>query len=358
MSVKEIVEKAKRDRGLSRIEELLEKEKLEKEAELERLKIERMVEEERKKLEELKKGGKPKESSAGLEDLGLSVAMVRELAKLPDDERRKVIETYAMLKSAERINSGTSSLLWPLLIGYAKSNPTSSRDSMVEFAKVMADQIKTGIELASKNQPQQTQSNWNPVEMIKVFADLVKDNVQKPLEELVERMQPQPSPFERILMDDRLFERAKALGMFGGGEVARTDPQIQLEIEKLRTERDMKLEEMRRETQKWMAQFQAQQVADERKWKAIQNILQGPVGQVISTMGGAAAQKLRGEPARPVLITCPNCGGKFYGSSDARIVVCPHCGMMLKAVQEGEGEQVKAPPTGEEASTQESQVSE
>jgi len=94
MSIKEIVNKATKEKSGSDLEEILQREKREKAAELERLKIERMVEEERKRLEELKAGRKPRETEEkelGLEDLGLSMKTVQELAKLPDEERDRVI---------------------------------------------------------------------------------------------------------------------------------------------------------------------------------------------------------------------------------------------------------------------------
>jgi len=67
--------------------------------------------------------------------------------------------------------------------------------------------------------PQDSWSARQPeivLELAKAFEKLIKENIQKPMEELVQKIRPAPSPLERILMDDRLFERAKALGMFGG----------------------------------------------------------------------------------------------------------------------------------------------
>jgi len=345
------------------LEEEIRAEEEELAREARRLRLEEIVAKRKKRVKEL-------EGSIMPEGLNISPAMAKELAKLPDEERQRVIETYIALKSAENVGGGTGALLVPLLIGYARANPGASKDSMVEFAKVMTDQIKTGIELARQNQPQQQpqinpveiaktmteqvktgielassqprQPQWNPVELIKTFADLIKENVQKPMEELVQKVQPRPSALEQILLDDKLFERAKALGLFSGGQTQQTSPEIQLEIEKLRTEREMKLEEMRQQHNRWIAQQQLQAQADERRWKVVENLMQGPLGRVIQTMGGAAAAKIggSGQPPKPILISCPKCGGTFYGSSDSKVVVCPNCNTVLRQVAEGEEEQV------------------
>jgi len=159
-----------KEKPTNSLEELLEREKREKTAELERLKIERMVEEERKRLEELKSGRKPKETEEkelGLEDLGLSINTVRELAKLPDDERNRVIQTWAMIKSADKVQSG---ILLPLLIGFAKANPGASQNNLVEFAKVMADQIKTGMEMAKETKS--SAPTYDPVKLIETMGTI------------------------------------------------------------------------------------------------------------------------------------------------------------------------------------------
>ena len=203
-----------------------------------------------------------------------------------------------------------------------------------------------GFELARQNHPQQPQVQYNPVDLIKTFADLIRENVQKPMEELVRRVQPQPSTLEKILLDDKLFERFKSLGLFGGGQPQQASPEIQLEIEKLRQERDFKLKEMEQQHQRWMMEQQMQMQRDERRWQVVQNLMQGPLGRVIQTVGGAAAAKIGGsQPPKPVLASCPNCGGTFYTSSDAKIAVCPHCNNLLRAAGEGE---VEVPPKQEE----------
>jgi len=177
---------------LDPLEEELRAEDEELVREAKRLRLEELIAKRKKRLMELEGSNQPK-----LEGLDVSPAMARELAKLPDEERKRVIETYVALKSAERMGGAGGALL-PLLIGYARANPGASQNNMVEFAKIMADQLKAGIDLAKTSQPTQPPTaQWNPVELVKTFADLIKDNVQRPMEELVKKVQPSPSPFER-----------------------------------------------------------------------------------------------------------------------------------------------------------------
>jgi len=349
------------------IERQLRKIRLKKLQKLADLELEKYLVETEKELEKLKAESKPKNSESILPNLDLTPQMARELAKLPEEEKNKVIETYMALKSAEKLGAA-GAFIWPLLIGYARANPGSTQESMVEFAKAMADQLKTGFELARQTQQEQTgtvelaktimdgvktgielagsgsKATYDPVELIKTFGELIKENVQRPLEELVQKTQPTPSPFERILMDDKLFNRAKELGMFGGGLIQQQIPaDIQIEIERLRTEREkmikdmeMKLEEIRQQHDRWVIEQQQKARLEERRWQVVEGLMQGPLGRAIQTMGNAAAAKISGGiMPQPIQIECARCGHRFYGSSDAKIVVCPNCNTPLMPAPEG-----------------------
>ncbi|GAH88054.1 unnamed protein product, partial [marine sediment metagenome] len=58
----------------------------------------------------------------------ISVAMAQQIANLPEAERNKVIETYALFRSVDKGRGGDS--LLPLLIGYSKSNPGTQQSDM------------------------------------------------------------------------------------------------------------------------------------------------------------------------------------------------------------------------------------
>jgi hypothetical protein len=304
-------------------------------AEKELLKVRAEVEKLRAETEKLRREAE----APSAEGLGISEDMVKELAKLPDEERRKVVETYAMLRAAE--GGKYSPWVMPLLVGYARAHPGSDVSSMAEFAKTMAEQVKIGFEMASRAQQQPAQAS--SVELLKLFAEIVRDNVKRPLEELVEKVQPQPSALEQILMNDKLFERAKALGLFGGGQAQGRPADLELEIEKLRTERDLKIEELRQQHERWLTEQQL----EARKWEQIGRVFEGPVGRFIETVGGGAAERLRAAPGAAgqppqapqqlkipgvevERISCPTCRRQFYGNVLADFVVCPWCSAVLK----------------------------
>ena len=319
------------------VDEALEKIARRKAQQIKMLELDRYLLEQKKELEKLKgEEGKPENKEGEKSEITPEVAMA--LAKLPEEQRNLVIQTYTMLKGAEKGDKTALAYVLPLMIGYARANPQAQQPDLVKFAEVMVNQIKTGMELAKASQSSPQQSSFDPIALVKTFAEVIRDNVQKPLEEVVQRIQPQPSALEQILLDDKLFERAKALGMFGGGQQQTPSPDVLLEIEKLRTEREMKLEELRQQHQKWLAEQQLEQ----RKWEQIGQIFQGPVGNILQTIGSASAERIRGKtPAKPIpnvkveQIQCPKCGKAFYANTLADIAVCPHCGVVLSKAQSG-----------------------
>jgi hypothetical protein len=299
------------------------------------LELDRYLLETEKEIKELKGEEKDeKTSQEAKSEVTPEVALA--LAKLPDEQRQLVISTYGMLKGAEK-GEGTMAYMLPMLIGFARANPQAGQNDMVKFAEVMSNQIKTGMELARQSQPQQ-QSSLDPIALVKTFAEVIRDNVQKPLEEVVQRIQPQPSALEQILLDDKLYERAKTLGFFGGGQPQQSNPEIMFEIEKLRTERELKMKEMEQAHGKWLAEQQLEQ----RKWEQIGQIIQGPVGNVLQTIGSAGADRIRAgkTPAQQIpnvkveQVQCPKCGKPFYANSLADCVVCPFCAAVLQKAQE------------------------
>lgn len=294
------------------------KRKLQKLADLE---LEKYLAEAEKELVKLK-GEKEKGEEAKI-DLTPQIAM--QLAKLPEEEKRKVIETIQMLKLAEKVPPQMASIMPLMLIGYAKANPGQSMESMAKFAEIMANQIKTGMEMAQKSQTERSPV-YNPVDLIKTFSEVVKENIKEPIQELVQRVQPQPSALEQLLLDDKLFERAKALGLFGGG-TREVNPEIELKIEELRTQREIELEKMRQEHNRWLAQ----QRLEQQKWEQIGKLFEGPIGRTIQTLGAGAARKISGMggQASVTQVTCPRCNRQFPVFADAEKAICPYCGAVL-----------------------------
>lgn len=202
-----------------------------------------------KEIEKLEKETE-KTDSNDLDIPRISVAMAQQIARLPVAEREKVIETYAMFRSIDQSKGRGDSML-PLLIGFSKSNPGTTQNDMATYAKAMSDQFKTGIDAMKAVMPPKEKSS-NATELLKIFKDLVTDSVKKPMEQMVKNMQPQQSAFEQILMNPEMFGRAKEIGMFGRSEPKMGSTNIDLEIEKLRGERELSIKKLDLEWRKSM----------------------------------------------------------------------------------------------------------
>jgi len=231
---------------------------------------------------------------------GISINLARQIAMLPEEERQRVIETYVLLQAAEAKKADT---MLPAMVGFAKANPGSSRNDMVEFAKAMTQQLETGVKIGQTGKEmvdpyrpvelmidvlkenKKEDTSWKPLE---VMMELVKETVKEPIKELSQKMQPQPSVFEQILMDDSLFHRAKELGIFGRHEGGATTSDMDLKIEQLRTERDLELKKIDLEWKKAMLEREAQDKRTESLMQALaplSAVFAGPVNQRMRQFG-------------------------------------------------------------------------
>ena len=269
----------------------------------------------------------------------MSVAMAQQISRLPEEERAKVIETYAMFRSIDQSKGKGDSLL-PLLIGFSKSNPGTTQNDMVVYAKAMSDQFKTGIEAMKSLTPKEKPSN--ATELLKIFRDLVTDSVKKPMEELAKNMQAQPSAFEQILMNPEMFARAKEIGMFGSREPRAGGTNIDLQIEQMRGERELSIKKMDLEWRKSMLENDARDRRTDNMMQALaplSALLATPVAQRMQNLGqqqGAAhTPSNTPPPAQPtgttILLKCP-CGNEetmHFPGTPPDTVNCPKCGQLL-----------------------------
>ena len=207
--------------------------------------------------------------------------------------------------------------------------------------KAMAEVFRAAVEVA-KAQPQQ--QGLSPMDLVKEivlpFQQQVNAANQAAWNERLNNLQQQivnPMDYFKNIQD-----AAKQLGFqpAGGGS---TNPEIQIQLETLRGNQDRELEKMKFDRQLQMAQFTADREDKQARWHVVENLMSGPLGQVVSNLGSSAARRLeppgaaRFTPApapRPILIGCPQCGHKFPGSSDATKVICPGCGATLEVVNE------------------------
>lgn len=289
-----------------------------------------------KEIEKLEKEG-DKNNPKG-ETPGISIAMAQQISHLSPEEQQNVLQTYAMFRSIDQ-NSGRQDSMLPFLVQFSKQNPGTTQSDMVTYAKAMSDQFKTGIEAMKTVMPQREKSA-NAIEVLKLFKDLVSDSLQKPMDELLKKVQHQPGVFEQILTNPELYNRAKEIGMFGSRDPKGGSTNIDLEIEKLRGERQMSTQKLDLEYRKMMLEMEAKDRRTDRMLSLV-----GPLSAMFS---GSIDERMRDlgrgtvaphnptqtvpTPTNSLHITCSECGydeeTPMLGAPPEQIP-CPGCGVSL-----------------------------
>ena len=333
-------------RGLDPLDTILLEEERELSREAKRMRLEEIVVRKRKAIEKMRQSSETDMGSLPSNADFLNMAKL--MADLSPEEAQRVRSSYTFFKMAEKGGSGGMALL-PMLLSYAKENPGSSENQMLQYLTLMNSQFAKGLEIARVN-PKQDGS----LELFKVFSTLITDSVKKPIEDLAKNMQPQQSAFEQILMNPDLFSRAKEIGMFGGS--GGTTGEFDLKIEQLRGERELSGRKMDLEFKKMMLERDAK----ERRTDTIMQMMAplsalfaGPVDERMREMGRKAGNPhqtpnppmpyqttQQPTPQQTILqITCDSCGHKeektIMGAVPDKIQ-CPGC----------EAELLVNPPSG------------
>ncbi len=339
MGIKEIIDKSKKPS--SDIEAIIEREKKERMAELERLKLERMVEEERLRINELRKGGKTVDAGTAGEfiqsvlqlanvDPKKAAEFIRELG---EEDVRKI----AIMTAASNMNSPTLAALFTLA-----RNPNVDTKTMVEFVKEfkelyqpqpqqpqvtlegIAQLFKTAFDMAHSSQPaSQTITLERAIEIVKPFFEVAMQKDREIFEERLKRL-------EEKIIDPRewlqsLRSDAQLLG-YGPSEVDSEVEKLRIDLEKWKADREL-------EFRKWLTE----QEIEQRKWEQVGQLFQGPLGEVLKSVGKAGAERLKGARSANFNVgevTCPKCSKQFYADVSRNVAVCPHCGAVLARREE------------------------
>ncbi len=269
---------------------------------------------------------------------GISIGMAQQISHLSEEEQQKILQTYATFRSIDQ-SKGRRDPLLPLLVGFSKTNPGNSQSDMITYAKAMSDQFKTGIDAMKAVMPQR-EKTANSIEVLKLFKDLVSDSLQKPMDELVRKVQHQPGVFEQILTNPDLYNRAKEIGMFGSREPKGGSTNIDLEIEKMRGERQMSSQKLDLEYRKMMLEMESKDRRTERMVSLIgplSAMFSGSVDDKMRALGrNTAATHNPGPvtvvPATFLHITCTECGydeNMPLPGDPPDNIACPGCGVTL-----------------------------
>jgi len=307
------------DKVKSELDELIEEEEKELIREAKKLKLEEILLRRKARIKELQK-------KLGLTEMNSEISpyALKELAKLPEEEIQKIMRIYAMFKATEKTSVPGGLLPW--LIGYARANPGSNEKAMVDFAKTVSSAFTEGLKLGTQITGRASKSSESLTEVLKIMKEMVYEPIKKTLDDLSKKMQPQPSPLEMILMDDRLYQRAKELGLFGGKQTPQvSDPKIMLEIEKLRSETQLKLKQMEHQLNIELAKL------------GLERTKMSQLTGFATRLGAAVARALEegGEEVEEysssaIREKCQVCGEMLTVRPGQKKVICPSCGTEYK----------------------------
>ena len=109
--------------------------------------------------------------------------------------------------------------------------------------------------------------------------------------------------------------------------------QYDLEVEKLRSERDIDNRKIDFEEKKWEHQKDSEGKTIEKVTELAKTVLESPIGKLISGAGEGVKNRIEGGqggrmPMADVL--CPNCGNKFKANPNLDLVTCNVCGRTLQ----------------------------
>lgn len=274
-----------------------------------------------------------------MDEVDVRVAM--QLAELPDEQKKKVIETYAMLKMAESQASNPAALL-PLLIGFTRENPRASTEEIYGFAKVAQETMKTAGELLKEKYQPKDEASKTFIELITKVLEAQQKASDEKFERLVDKLEKmnQPGLLDALILNQDVYNRLKDLGFFSPPKPQYTDPTIQLKIEEMRMRHEKELKQMEMNFQLELQRLQQEQ-----------NRLLGMVG-MFRQMGHAIASSVLEEPATThqtqappptqgevVTLNCPNCNNPITFPTTAKTVVCPKCRRVLEIKREEEKEE-------------------
>jgi len=366
--VRKIKDKTKGKTNLDEVVDIINESRVN---DLKNITVERLMEEEKAKLEEARKKQQPPNAGVATDFLGHIMTMAQVDPKRAKDFLNSLTEEdVAKLSMLSASGQGTSMMN---LIPFLKT-PGVDIKSIVEIvkmmqpqpqpsmdAKVIAEVFKAGIELAKAQQPQGTQMQQFEIvkAIIQPFYETLSQRDQQIWEERLKNIE--SKIVDPLAYFQNLKEGAKELGLTTPPQTG-LSPDVQIKLKEMELNQAREIETMKFNREQWAAKFNADQMADQKRWQVVENLMQGPLGRVVETMGKAAAGKIQEGPQqtapKPILIQCPKCSGTFYGSSDAKIVICPNCKTTLQQAPIEGAQQTVPPPAKTEQPATESSASE
>jgi hypothetical protein len=251
--------------------------------------------------------------------------LILELSKMPDEQREKALEIYQRLVIAQK--SGENNWALPLAIGAVQGNPSASKNDVGEFAASLAKMFETGVTVAK-----QASTQIDPLNLVKTTAEIIEK--AHPQEGQQQQSYSNPIADALAVLDE--FEKR--------GLLAKPSPQqpeslevkkLEIELEKLRTERDLKLRQLDLEFQKEARKMGIEEKKIETLTSGVERIARAAgtafgEGEQEGTSSSVPAGVQALPTTREAILSefpCQVCGTRISipEPDKARQITCPKC---------------------------------
>jgi Skp family chaperone for outer membrane proteins len=261
--------------------------------------------------------------------------VARMLAELPDEKREAVINTYMLLRSADRMGPAAS-LMLPIMAAYMKSNPSAGQADLIKLSESMANQVKTLLEVARGQQPaQQVDQITSIATLIKTLADIYRPptaqadpiDLLKKVLDFAGALTGQRSVWDEILEDENKYRRLKEI--LGGS--SQLPPEVVIKLEEMRQAHEREMKKLDLEILKLRSEL----LESRRKSKQFAMALR-KIGEAVASglreaeeesrpyAYGQAQQQPLPQP-QPQTLKCPKCGADVPNCVPGAKVTCPSC---------------------------------
>ena len=240
--------------------------------------------------------------------------------------------------------------------------PTKSESNNIS-GKDLIDAFKTGLEVKAQ-QPANPQNDVQYKLVENTLAELKatrEDSARQErlrTEKEIAELKSRPSGLDELFYNEE--KAAKARKLFGGSDSAATN---EYTLKKLEMEQNKDIEDRKQnwEEKKW----EKEKDKEGRTLETVKEILEGPAGEILKSLGNAGAEKIRGSKAsnsnnpaqssaKITQINCPNCNGAFPVNVQLPTIQCPLCGVQLQNGNQppvtSQEQQVATPPQEQPAS--------
>lgn len=340
------VKKAKE--GKSELSEVMERRKSKKLQELEEMEIDAYIAEAKEKIKKASPDKLDSTQTTSFAAMLFAGRKPEEIKEILSTLTQEEIDRLAYIASSMTPNGLTS------FRGFLREPSTSMKEAIdaikvgVELSKKpaetsnavdlkgIAEIFKAGVEAAKAQNPTATQQDPMQVykmvqEIVKPFQDALgqreKENMDLRMKEIESRI---VNPVEWY---KNMKQMSTEMGLSPAGKT-----EIDLKIADMAQTERLEGRKLDWEMRKW----ELSKEADIQKYQMVKDILEGPVGQVISNVGKAGADRMRGspnksanQPVQSVQTMCPNpnCQKVIYVDPKANQVQCPYCQSVLEKSQ-------------------------